>query len=341
MEESPGRRHFAWESEDLVRLHYSLLVLFLLALAGNALAADWIWAKGNIHAHTNNSDGDSPPENVIKWYQDHGYQFLAITDHGKMTDPVPLDAPNDNFILIAGEELGVKGAKKPIHGNSLGIAATIDNTENLATPDKSIANMVTQIRKAGGVPQVNHPNFGWSFGHRELLSVKGPYLLEVFNGHPAVNNAGNFAYLPVEQTWDILLSNGKTVYATATDDAHNFKTFEAGKANPGRGWLYVHVPELTPTAIFDSLANGDFYASTGVELADCSFDGKEFRVQAKPGQKYLIRFVGKWGSILQETVGDSASYRLTGRAEPNGYIRCKVISSDGKVAWTQAYRIKG
>jgi len=325
----------------MIGLHCLLLVLFLLALAGNALAADWLWAKGNIHTHTTNSDGDSPPQDVIKWYQDHGYQFLAITDHGKMTDPVPLDAPDDNFILIAGEELGVKDAKKPIHGNAFGIMQTIGNAESRATHVSSLAGLVEHVRKAHGIPQVNHPNFGWSFGHRELLSVKGPYLLEVFNGHPAVNNAGNFAYLPVEQTWDILLSNGKTVYATATDDAHNLKTISDSKANPGRGWVYVHVYELSPNAILDSLAKGDFYASTGVELADYSFDGKEFRVQAKPGKKYLIRFVGKWGSILQETVGDSAVYRLTGKAEPNGYIRCKVISSDGKVAWTQAYRIKG
>lgn len=324
-----------------MKLGYLILMLIFLALAGNAFAADWIWAKGNIHAHTTNSDGDSPPQVVIKWYQDHGYQFLAITDHSKMTDPVPLDAPNDSFVLVTGEEIAVKKAKKPIHGNAVGITATIDNPDSLATPAASIANMVEYIRKSGGIPQVNHPNFGWSFGHRELLQVKDPYLLEIFNGHPAVNNAGNFAYLPVEQTWDILLSNGKMVYATATDDAHGFKTFKDTSANPGRGWLYVHVPELTPKAILDSLAKGDFYASTGVELAGCSFDGKEFKVQAKPGQKYLIRFVGKWGSILQETMGTSASYRLIGKPEANAYIRCKVISSDGKVAWTQAYRIKG
>jgi len=132
---------------------------------------------------------------------------------------------------------------------------------------------------AGGIPQVNHPNFGWSFGHRELLSVNGPYLLEVFNGHPSVNNFGNNAFLPVEQTWDILLSEGKTVYATATDDAHTFKDFKPNYANPGRGWVYVHVYELSPNAVLYCLEKGDFYASTGVELADHSFGGKEFKVK--------------------------------------------------------------
>jgi hypothetical protein len=98
---------------------------------------------------------------------------------------------------------------------------------------------------------------------------------------------------------------------------------------------------LTPSAILKALTNGDFYASTGVELADYGFDGREFRVRVAPqeGRKYLIRFVGKWGKILQETVGTKAVYRFAGKPEPNAYVRCKVIADDKKVAWTQAYRL--
>lgn len=299
---------------------------------------NWIWVKGSLHIHTANSDGDSSPQEVAEWYREHGYRFIAISDHGNMTDPTGLGS--DGFVLITGEELDVRGAKKPIHGNAFGITASIDDAKNLATPAESIAGMVQRIRESGGIPQVNHPNFGWAFGHRELLSVKGPYLLEVFNGHPAVYNAGNCAFMPIEQTWDILLSNGKTVYATATDDAHHFKTIGAGAANPGRGWVYVHVPELTPEAILESLARGDLYPSTGVELADHAFDGKVLSVSIneKDGQTYLIRFIGKWGRILQETDGPTASYAITG---DESYVRAKVICSDGTVAWTQAYRIQG
>jgi hypothetical protein len=319
------------------------LMVVLLGAASPCPAAEWIWAKGNLHTHTTNSDGDSEPQVVADWYKDHGYQFLSITDHGRVTDPTPLDEdPNDGFVLFGGEELGVKGAKPPIHGNALGISQTIDNAEKKVTPARSLAGMVEHIRNAGGIPQVNHPNFVWSFGHRELASVNGPYLLEVFNGHPSVNNAGDEAFLQVEQTWDILLSWGKTVYATATDDAHSFKNISPGAANPGRGWVVVRAPELAPQAILASLAKGDFYASTGVELEDYSFDDRELRVRVAPeaGKTYLIRFVGKWGEILQETAGTSAAYRAPDKVEPNSYIRCKVISSDGKVAWTQAHRVK-
>ena len=40
-----------------------------------------IWYKGNLHTHTTRSDGRKSPEEVMALYRDHGYDFLALTDH--------------------------------------------------------------------------------------------------------------------------------------------------------------------------------------------------------------------------------------------------------------------
>ena len=40
------------------------------------------WFKGNLHTHSLWSDGDDFPEHITRWYKDHGYHFLAISDHG-------------------------------------------------------------------------------------------------------------------------------------------------------------------------------------------------------------------------------------------------------------------
>src|SRR5689334_7497694 len=37
--------------------------------------------RGNLHTHTNRSDGDSTPSDVATWYRTHGYDFVVITDH--------------------------------------------------------------------------------------------------------------------------------------------------------------------------------------------------------------------------------------------------------------------
>ena len=39
------------------------------------------WWKGNLHTHSLWSDGDDFPEPIIEWYKNHGYNFLAISDH--------------------------------------------------------------------------------------------------------------------------------------------------------------------------------------------------------------------------------------------------------------------
>ena len=39
------------------------------------------WWKGNLHTHTFWSDGNDFPEMVAEWYLDHGYNFLALSDH--------------------------------------------------------------------------------------------------------------------------------------------------------------------------------------------------------------------------------------------------------------------
>ena len=37
------------------------------------------WFKGNTHTHTTESDGDSSPEYVARWYKEHGYDFLVLS----------------------------------------------------------------------------------------------------------------------------------------------------------------------------------------------------------------------------------------------------------------------
>ena len=53
------------------------------AAASNRTAAQW-W-KGNIHTHSLWSDGNQYPEMVAGWYKKHGYNFLALTDHNRLS----------------------------------------------------------------------------------------------------------------------------------------------------------------------------------------------------------------------------------------------------------------
>ncbi len=230
----------------------ALLVIIELAVRSAAQTVPAVrWYRGNIHTHTINSDGDSPPYDVVAWYKRHGYQFLAITDHNTLTDPADFDTnPNDNFLLIGGEE--VTNAKS-VHVNGIGISKAIP-AQNGSTVTEIIQASIDAIRAQGGVPIINHPNYNWAFGTAELRPLKDVGLLEISNGHPAVNHAGDGRTPSTEEMWDDLLSSGMRVHAVAVDDVHNFRQeFTIHDGAPGRGWVMVRASALTRDGIVDAL----------------------------------------------------------------------------------------
>ena len=62
------------------------------------------WYKGNTHTHTLNSDGDSTPDDVVRWYREHGYQFLVLTDHNFVTSVAGLNALHGADEQVPGDQ---------------------------------------------------------------------------------------------------------------------------------------------------------------------------------------------------------------------------------------------
>jgi hypothetical protein len=286
---------------------------------------DAAWLKGNTHTHTLESDGDSTPAEVIEWYAAHGYDFLVITDHDKVTR-----AASDKLVLILGEEITSKLPKRPLHVNAIGISEPIAPATG-ETAVEILQRNVDAVRKGGGIAAINHPNFGWAFGADELLKIEGASLLEIASGHPYVNMQGP---PPVEEMWDRLLTAGKRVWGIAVDDSHHLKRpWDTDMAPPGKAWVVVRADKRDAKSIVAALAGGDFYASTGVELEDYAVDSKSMTVKVKEKNlaRYVIQFIGANGKVLQESRGASATYAF--KDEP--YVRAKVIDSNGRFAWCQ------
>ena len=288
-----------------------------------AVLASVVWLKGNMHTHTAMSDGDSPPEEVARWYRDHGYQFLVITDHDKITD---IAAP-EGLVLIPGEEVTDRLSGKSLHVNAIGLTRVVP-PQHGTTKVEVLQRNIDAVRAAGGIPLVNHPNFGWAFGAEELLQLRGVTLLEIASGHPYVNTQGPPS---VEAMWDELLTAGKRVWGVAVDDSHHLKRpWDTDVALPGKAWVVVRAEKADAKSILGALERGEFYASTGVELEEMSANA--IRVKEKNTAHYRIQFIGAKGRVLQETLGPAASYKLRG---DEVYVRAKVIDSNGRCAWTQ------
>jgi hypothetical protein len=299
------------------------------------------WYKGNTHTHTLNSDGDSTPNEVVTWYREHGYQFLVLTDHNFLTQVEALNAlhgAEEKFLVMKGEEVTDSFSGKPIHVNGLNVARKVDPQGGTSVLD-TLQRDVDAIREATGVPHINHPNFNWAITAEELKQVRNDKLLEIYNGHPRVNNFGGSQHAPLEQMWDAVLSSGKVIYGIAVDDAHHFKRpWDPDASRPGRGWVVVRADHLAAEAIVEALERGDFYASTGVELEDIVNTTDQIKIVIKEEETsgYRVQFTGKNGRLLKEVESNPAIYSIRG---DEGYIRAKVIEANGKLAWTQPVMI--
>jgi hypothetical protein len=318
-----------------------------------------VWLKGATHVHGKASgDSTEPYAGVIAWYEQHQYDFIAITDHNRVSEleaisdtrgQVTLRDPRAGMIVFAGIELthnpiGCVPAGDPsgncrIHVNLLGPTARPGG--RLEWAERRSHARIDMYRAAlaaqaalGGIAQINHPQWLWGMTPELLaeLAGRGMALLEITNTAFSKWNAGDGAHLSTEALWDAALSRGATIWGTASDDAHDYGGH--GKYPPGGGWIVVRA-RREPLAILQALAAGRFYASTGVVLDHASVVGDQLVVAVDPVApgRYTIDFIES-GRLV-----DSIAGRVAKRLVPSaGYLRAIVTRDDGKRAWVQPAR---
>jgi hypothetical protein len=315
------------------------------------------WYKGNTHSHTHNSDGDASPEDVTKWYQGNGYNFLVLSDHNHFTDihSFPWEK-RDDFILIPGLELTsafidpADSGRYAIHVHAMNVNENIECFFGNNSALETVQENINRVVRKKGLSCVNHPNFIWAINHKDLLQIRDCRHIEIYNGHPATHNNGGGGIPGMEEVWDLLLSEGLEMYGIAADDAHGYNEFHRDLANPGRGWIHVKAEELTPRAVTEAVSGGNFYSSTGVELNDIQVNERELRIIIKQRKAlydnhapahnnflYTTTFYGINGRELAKSPSLEPVYEFRGDEE---YVRAKVVDSMGWAAWVQPVRIK-
>jgi hypothetical protein len=325
------------------------------------------WFKGNTHAHAAMllhgivPHGDSGAAAVAAWYRSHGYDFAAITDHNRFTDPNSPELAkleSRDFVLIPGVEItsdyrfpgAPQDGKRAVHTTALDVHEA-PSFEFANTPSHDILRAhIERTRAAGGIAIVNHPNYHDEIKAADLLGLPGPLLFEVWNGEIEAHNDGGRDGVSTERLWDLLLTAGVRAYGVAADDAHYFRlpdftTYYRGTFTlPGSGWIMVNAPELSTLAIVDALRAGRFYATTGVILKETSYDPRHYHVAidwpatesslastfvseaartlpATAPPGLTIEFIGSGGQVLETTHDGTADIAV---APSDGYVRARI-----------------
>src|SRR4051812_7530471 len=315
--------------------------------------------KGQLHLHSNRSgDSDTPPDDVVRWYAAHGYDFIVFTDHNRITAA----ASTPSMLVIPGVELTQNsnrctpapppGRRCLLHVNALFVTPPALGLIPWGLPASSsraeiYRRAITAARRLGGLAQLNHPNFHYGADGPLVaaLAREGLTLLEIANQSWDSNDTPDEKGRPTsEAIWDAALTAGATVYGTASDDAHHYFDASAVAARDepvftgDLGFVMVRARK-DPTAIRDALARGDFYASTGVLLARLEHDAKALTIEvdARSPGNHRFAFIGTGGRIVATAEGRAASFPLARLHD--GYLRAVVTDAAGHKAWTQPIRV--
>lgn len=322
-----------------------LCVVAAIPIAVCAQAQQPRWYKGNTHTHTINSDGDSAPDTVVRWYKEHGWNFVVLSDHTSANRGVltPTEGVNSlfalpgTFLVMDGVEVTDRVENAQVHLIGVGVREAV-LAKGGATRLEALQTDARAIRAAGGVPHINHPNWVWSLTAQDLIAATEAKHFELMNGHSGVNNFGGGGTPSTEEMWDQVLSTGRVLYGLGTDDAHHFKgEFRDDRQNPGRAWIMVRATELTRESLLAALDRGDFYASTGVTLKSYEASEREIRIElpediGRNPLRYRTYFIGKDGAVLQRDDSLKPTYAFKG---DELYVRARIEASNGARAWTQ------
>lgn len=283
-----------------------------------------LWLKGLLHTHTTLSDGSFSPELLIAIYRQAGYGFAAIADHNILRCHRNLS--DGNIVVLGGVEhdlaysddkcVHLVGTVKP------GAESTSYECRRYSADEISDQQLVELMAADGQLVTLCHPV--WSrMEMDEVLKLQGFHTIEVFNSDSEHHSGAGSG----ELFWEMLLRQGRKVWAVATDDTH-------GAADFFGGWIVVKAAEKSEEAILNAIFDGSFYASCGPEIFDFGLDGDKVYLDCSAVRK--IAFIsypprGHAEFADGDTLLYGGEHKLTGREK---YIRVVIEDKVGRCAWS-------
>src|SRR5688572_3034902 len=135
------------------------------------------WLRCALHAHTTRSDGAVAPEELIRHYEEAGFDVLAITDHWVRT----VEPSTDGLLVLPGTELDAYLGGDSAYAHVLALGVQHDPVP--PGPDDEFPGLeetVAWVEASGGVSFLAHTY--WSgLRPEDFEGCPGIAGLEVYN----------------------------------------------------------------------------------------------------------------------------------------------------------------
>lgn len=302
-------------------------------------AAGGRWYRGDLHAHSEHSDGKNTVEEIVRYTQGIGLDYFALTDHNTISHWDELARLNTGApLLIPGEEITMYGG----HANVWGLDDWIDFR---GTDAERVQRLVEQANARGSMFSINHPDSPIPWLHPQ---VRGYQAVEVWNAPWRWFNE------PALERWAGHLRRGERMVAVGGSDSHCVPPAKMTQPNgPGEPctWAYVE-GALTQAAVLDAVSRGRVFISeapngpflelraeragegdalTG-DLVPLPEDGQlRLRVRYRGPDGKHIRLFGREGFVAEFTAESEDEDRLLEiAAEGDGFVRAEVRGFRGR-----------
>ncbi|MEU8226445.1 CehA/McbA family metallohydrolase [Kribbella sp. NPDC048915] len=285
--------------------------------------------RGNLHTHTNLSDGALSPAETVQVYRDAGYDFVAITDHFRPEYGYPMtdtrDLRTDDFSTLIGAELHAPRTEAGQQWHIIAVGLPLDFVQPSAS--ETGPELARRARAAGAFIGMAHPSASLLTAS-DAESLDAAHAVEVYNALSDRENRADSWHLT-----DVLLNRGHRLTTYAADDAH----LQPQDPPPCQAWVNVRAESLTPDALLAALKAGHFYSSTGPELYDVRIEADRITVECSPATKILLTgghpgAEWQYGTDLTTATFPLDLFRST-------HFRITVEDATGAQAWTNPLRL--
>ena len=288
--------------------------------------------RGNLHTHSNLSDGVLDPAEVCRRYKAEGYDFIALTDHfiGSYDYPIAdtIAFRKDGFTTLLGAELHSGAMQNGELWHILAVGLPFDFARPNAPRFQPVADQETgpelaqRARDAGAFVAIAHPQ--WSgMTLEDARSITAAHAVEIYNHGCAMGcDRADGAH-----TADLMLSMGHDLTLIATDDAHFSEPDHFG------GWVMVKAERNEPDALLQALKQGDFYSTQGPELRGIKVHDDKIIVQSSAAVSVIVQGHGSAATAVHGQSMTQTEVSLA-RFKDSPWIRVTVLDRAGKRAWS-------
>ncbi len=282
--------------------------------------------KGNFHCHTTGSDGWVTPQEAAAQYKAAGYDFLAITDHRRVTDPAEAET---DLLLIPGIELDYRvetGHAQAVHIVGVGVDRdALDIPAAMRTPQQG----VDAIRASGGRAIFAHP--AWSLNDPETIKgLKNLSAVEIYNR--CSDFPWNARRADSSEVIDLCFADGFLLPIVAADDAHQYNGDQCHSA------VIACAAACTREGILDALDKGNVYGSQGPRITEMKMENGALSIRCTPCRKVI--FYSDAIYSRERTVAGEAITEARYQALPREtYLRVEIEDTEGRRAWSSPVRV--